>query len=117
MFRFVYLVWGIIPFIFISFIIVELLKRAAGQKGRSHMRDYGTQLFYTSIALALAVLSDLYFFHDVIGPFFWGQEDAAILSWMQYPFILLGMLQISRYLAKRKESRGSKRKGTMTFRP
>ena len=113
--RIVYLFWGLVPALFLFLVTQELVRRATGMHGKEDIKGYFTQFFYTGVALGFSILCDIYVFFDLAQIFMLGEEETKIISWLQYPIVLLIMLQMSRFMDKRKDHGGSKAKGTASF--
>lgn len=114
--RLVYLIWGLVPLLFLFLVLQEILRRVSKKHGKEDIRNYFRQFVYVTIALALTIFCDIFIFSTYAPMIIFGEDEQAILSWLQYPIVLLGMLYFSRFLERRKPTPGSKRRGTAVYR-
>ena len=91
----VYLVWALLPGLYFFLITQELLRRLFKYHGKEDLREYVRLFLLCAFGLALAIISDIYFFPETTSVGSIGEQGLMVISWLQYPAFMLIMFQLS----------------------
>lgn len=100
--RLIYVVWGILPAVFYWLAFWGLAKRAAKIHGREYSKDYLTQAYFCSFALALAIAIDKVIFPVFVSNMALGGSEEMVARWILYPFSLLILAYLQKLINARK---------------
>lgn len=98
MFQPVYVVWGLLPAIFVGLAVWTLLRPVFGIHGKESATPFLHTSIFTIFGFVLAIVLD----HKLMGddgsyPTFSGTEsEAMILHWTLYPMILLALAYLNK---------------------
>ena len=110
MFKFMYLVWALLPIILFYLSASAGIRNAAKKLKEGYARLYLRQAVYSSVALVFAIYIDQYFFEDLFSPiaqFLTANPETGlnIAAWLIYPLLLALFAAIQQAFSKKEETK------------
>ena len=110
MFKFMYLVWALLPIILFYLSASAGVRKAAKKLKKGYASLYLRQAVYSSIALGIAICVDQSFFYDLLRPVAQiltsdPETGLNIAAWLIYPFLLVLFSAIQQTFLKKEESK------------
>lgn len=103
--KFLYIVWGILPFIFFCLAGKTLLKGKKVADAGRHVKNYLVQGMFCSVALALAIWIDKIGIEELFRTITLDLIDPLVGRWLLYPGILLLGAYANNWLPKKKKKK------------
>lgn len=108
MFHAVYVIWALLPLVFLVLAGWAFSKRFFGVSGREYPSSYLSQFFFCLVAFVVSIYLDQYVLEDAVEALTAGMLDIIIARWLLFPGILVGMAWVQKLVTKKPEQLASK---------
>jgi hypothetical protein len=110
MFKFMYLVWALLPAVLFYLSASAKVRSAVNRLKKGYAKFYFKQAIYSGIILVVAILVDQKLFYELLEPaakILTENSDVAltIIAWLIYPMLLAFFAAIQQVLSKKEESK------------